>query len=126
MPQVGPVTVGSDLANSASGTGNPLNFRDLIVPNIGDTFETQLNNALQTASNAGPAATIPKVVATVGGAVAGGVGSAVAAGVGVVFSTIGTFLVDFVTGLISAAGNFKNSHLLALVVGLVVVVVLFR
>lgn len=106
MPSVGGVTVGSDLANSTSPEVGP---NDLIVPNIGDTFETQVNTAVTD-----PTAAV------------GGVGSAIAAGVGVVFSTIGAFLVDFVKGLISSVGNFKNTHLLALVVGLVVVVVMFR
>jgi hypothetical protein len=34
--------------------------------------------------------------------------------------------VDFVKGLLSSVGSFKNTHLLALVVGLVVVVVMFH
>ena len=54
------------------------------------------------------------------------VGQGVGAIIAQVFQTIGSFLVDFVTGLISASGKFKNTHLLALVVGLVVVVVMFR
>jgi hypothetical protein len=113
MPDVGGVTVGSNLGNSTSGEAGP---NDLIVPNLGDTFETQVNTALTDPT------------ATVGAAagIAGGAGSAIAAGVGVVFSTVGTFLVDFVTGLISSIGNFKNTHLLALFVGLVVVVVMFH
>jgi hypothetical protein len=113
VPSVGGVTVGSDLANSTSPEVGP---NDLVVPNVGDTFETQVNTAI----------TDPTAAVAAAGSVAGGVGSAIAAGVGVVFSTVGTFLVDFVTGLISSVSNFKNTHLLALVVGLVVVVVMFR
>jgi hypothetical protein len=110
MPQVGGVTVGSNLANSTSPEVGP---NDLIVPNVGDLFETQVNTALTD-----PSATVAAATA--------GAGSAIAAGVGVVFSTVGAFLVDFVKGLASSVGNFKNTHLLALVVGLVVVVVMFH
>jgi hypothetical protein len=118
VPDVGGVTVGSDLANS---TAPVLGKNDLVVPNIGDLFELQASEA---ASN--PTATVNAITGTIAPAILGGVGSAIAAGVGVVFTTTGSFLVDFVTGLLSAFGNFKNTHLLALVVGLVVVVVLFR
>lgn len=110
MPDVGGVTVGSNLANSTSAE---VGTNDLIVPNIGDLFETQVNTAVTDPS------------ATVGAATAG-VGSAIAAGVGVVLSTLGSFSVDFVKGLLSSVGSFKNTHLLALVVGLVVVVVMFH
>jgi phage tail tape-measure protein len=118
VPNVGGVTVGSDLANS---TAPVLGKSDLIVPNVGDLFELQMNTAVSN-----PSATVNAITGTIAPAILGGVGSAVASGVGVVFSTVGSFLVDFVTGLISSAGNFKNTHLLALVVGLVVVVVMFR
>jgi len=43
-----------------------------------------------------------------------------------VFQTVGSFLVNFVTGAISAVKGSTATHLLGLVVGLVVVVVLFH
>ncbi len=85
------------------------------------TDTSAVNNTFQN-----PAQGINNAVNNAVGGLVSQVPSWIAAAVGVVFSTIGSFLVNFLTGSISALRASTGSHLLALVVGLVVVVVMFR
>jgi hypothetical protein len=111
VPDVGGVTVGSNLANSVSAETGP---NDLIIPNIGDSLETTIG-ILTT----DPSESVNEVIAPA-------VSSAVSSAVIFVFQTIGGFLTSFVTGAISAVSGSTGTHLIGLVVALVVVAVMFH
>jgi hypothetical protein len=116
------------------GTLSPTDQQDLanaywIQESAGGNAGNLINLATgaQDLTGVGSAATSPGNVAeSPFGAVGDVVSGAISNTVGFVFQTIGSFLVNFVTGAISAVRSSTGTHLLGLVVGLVVVVVMFR
>jgi len=64
MPDVGGVSVGSDLGNTGSGNVGQGPYQ-LIAPNLGDAVETNINNAI-----ANPGGTLAQVPAAAASAIA--------------------------------------------------------